>query len=1317
MVRAGLDATRRYPFLVGMKGSRADLMIAALGASMLVGSAASQASAAISDTVECQFVSALPAIILEPGRYCLDRDLLWEESGAAISIASSDVQLDLMGYRVVTTRTGDPTVRGVYGLGDRIEVGGGVIDGFFWSVVIYGQQTVLQDLEVVRSGYAGLIAQGDGAQIRRNRVIDTGRSSGYPEACPECTIPIGIAGGGRDLVIADNVVAGITPVLEAIGISTSDSPGGRVVGNVIANEAPLPATWATWFAATAATDLQVSDNWISGFENGLTFSNTGGSYEGNTFFNLLNKVVCGCPDPLSVLDQGGNRVATGLTPMPVIRAIPTAATDGVGQAEVELRLSAAAPWTVAVDWRTLDAGAIAGIDYLAAEGQITFFPGERGRIVRIPLLPNPARTEEAAFRVELSNPAGAVTDGVGTVTLFAAACGTAPSTSLSFVAEGGSDDLQTDEACPTSAIATEPWISLATAEGGVRVTAAPSTLDATRSGFVHLPSAAIAVTQTGLGAPLPPALLGSPGVVRRIEPRLEWNASERALDYVVEIRDSTGQLIWHGATEAASSCLEAEVGPGACGIIASLSTPVPHDLQPVAWRVRGRNAAGRGEWSEPMLVSFAEPDPLTPALTIVNPSPAFRWTALDDGVEYRIWLEDATGRVLVDAWFGSEFCDAGVCEIASPVVLASGAYSWWVQARAGTALSLFSARGQFELTTPTVMVSDVTVTEGNAGPVNAAFTVTLTPAAEDAVTVAYETADATAVSASDYAVAGGTLTFAAGETSRTVTVTVSGDTIPEANETFFVNLASPSGNAVIGDFQGIGTITDDDALIECPASAPPGGVIPIEVLGGSSATDWLGWYPEGAANSAYTLWAYVLLPRPQTVNMAAPAAPGLYNLRLFAENSLTDVLGSCDIVVTPVPMLRVNDVAVTEGNGGTTHATFTVSLVPAAEGLVTVEYATAAETASSPRDYAFTQGTVTFMAGETSKTVTVAVYGDTRPETDETLFLTLSSPTGAAVIGDALGRGTIVTDDALMSCPASVLPGAPIPVHVFGGITPTYWLGFYPDGAGKTAYSAWAYVPLPRPTIVNLVAPATPGNYDIRFWANNEAALELGACDLVVASLPALSVNDVTVTEGNAGPVNATFTVVLTPAAGGPVTVGYATADGTALSGSDYAGTTGTLTFVPGQTSQTVTVVVDGDTTPEATEAFFLNLSSPTGEAVLGDAQGEGTITNDEPLLTCPIVAEPGGTLAVGAFGGSTMTDWLGLYPKGAADIEYTAWEYVPLPRPTTVNLIAPTTPGNYEIRFWANNTAILQLGACNIVVPPAPTLDAKVGRRRTGAK
>jgi hypothetical protein len=110
---------------------------------------------------------------------------------------------------------------------------------------------------------------------------------------------------------------------------------------------------------------------------------------------------------------------------------------------------------------------------------------------------------------------------------------------------------------------------------------------------------------------------------------------------------------------------------------------------------------------------------------------------------------------------------------------------------------------------PTLSISDASVTEGNAGPVSAVFTVTLSAASGRVVSVTYATADGTASAGTDYISTGGTLTFAPGETTRTLTVTVNGDTLDEPNETFTVNLSN-AVNAAIADGQGVGTIRDDD---------------------------------------------------------------------------------------------------------------------------------------------------------------------------------------------------------------------------------------------------------------------------------------------------------------------------------------------------------------------------------------------------------------------------------------------------------------------------------------------------------------------------
>src|SRR5262249_16012464 len=114
---------------------------------------------------------------------------------------------------------------------------------------------------------------------------------------------------------------------------------------------------------------------------------------------------------------------------------------------------------------------------------------------------------------------------------------------------------------------------------------------------------------------------------------------------------------------------------------------------------------------------------------------------------------------------------------------------------------------------PTLSISDVTVTEGNTGTVNAVFTVTLSAAWSEAVTVHYSTADNTATSAgNDYPTKSGTLTFPPALTTPTITLPVTGDRVAESDESFFVNLDSPTV-ATIADGQGVGTILDDEPRI------------------------------------------------------------------------------------------------------------------------------------------------------------------------------------------------------------------------------------------------------------------------------------------------------------------------------------------------------------------------------------------------------------------------------------------------------------------------------------------------------------------------
>lgn len=111
------------------------------------------------------------------------------------------------------------------------------------------------------------------------------------------------------------------------------------------------------------------------------------------------------------------------------------------------------------------------------------------------------------------------------------------------------------------------------------------------------------------------------------------------------------------------------------------------------------------------------------------------------------------------------------------------------------------------------------MTEGDAGTSNLVFTVTLSPASAQTVTVDYATSDGTATAGSDYTATSGTVTFTPGQTSRTVTVTVLNETLVEPDETVILTLSNPS-NATIGDATGTGTIRTDDTDATAPGWYP-----------------------------------------------------------------------------------------------------------------------------------------------------------------------------------------------------------------------------------------------------------------------------------------------------------------------------------------------------------------------------------------------------------------------------------------------------------------------------------------------------------------
>lgn len=216
-----------------------------------------------------------------------------------------------------------------------------------------------------------------------------------------------------------------------------------------------------------------------------------------------------------------------------------------------------------------------------------------------------------------------------------------------------------------------------------------------------------------------------------------------------------------------------------------------------------------------------------------------------------------------------------------------------------------------------------------------------------------------------------------------------------------------------------------------------------------------------------------------------------------------------------------------------------------------------------------------------------------------------------------------------------------------------------------------------------------------------------------LAPLPSLSINDVSRAEGNAGTTAFIFNVTLTPASASTVTVNYATINGTATAPSDYAATSGTLTFTPGQTTQTVTVQVNGDTTVEPDETFFVSLSNPVS-AMIARAQGVGTILNDDSASS---VSAPNKTVSVAA-GAEALVDVV----AGATGGPFTNATVVSLmPSNAGVASIAGST-GAYSVRFVPAatfaGTAVVSYTLSNASTTSVPaTVTITVGARADAAQ
>jgi hypothetical protein len=351
------------------------------------------------------------------------------------------------------------------------------------------------------------------------------------------------------------------------------------------------------------------------------------------------------------------------------------------------------------------------------------------------------------------------------------------------------------------------------------------------------------------------------------------------------------------------------------------------------------------------------------------------------------------------------------------------------------------------------------VTRAGEAEAKATVTVVLEGGADVPVSVDYSTADGTAIAGSDYAPASGTLTFAPGEAEKTFEVQLLNDQLDEDDETIVVRLSNQTNNVPLSEPSiAVVTIADDDqpptvtvddksvlegnsgltaATFTVRLSEPSGRTTRVQVNtapgSATSGTDFRsvsGQLTLSPGRVSATVTVSVIgdtiaeEDETFTLNLSAPS-----NVTIGRGQAVGTILD--DDSSPPRARFAATQLTVGEGSG---RANVTVMRTGDTSAASTVDVRTVDDTrpircddtvaapgvAFARCDYSTTVQTITFAAGETTKTFSVPIIDDSFVEPNETVQLVLSNPSGATLGAQAVMTLTITSDDA---------PGASNPIN------------------------------------------------------------------------------------------------------------------------------------------------------------------------------------------------------------------------------------------------------------------------------------------------
>nr|WP_261344741.1 Calx-beta domain-containing protein [Gimesia chilikensis] len=560
-------------------------------------------------------------------------------------------------------------------------------------------------------------------------------------------------------------------------------------------------------------------------------------------------------------------------------------------------------------------------------------------------------------------------------------------------------------------------------------------------------------------------------------------------------------------------------------------------------------------------------------------------------------------------------------------------------------------------------IDDVTVDE-DAGSV--LLTVSLDQAAGDTISIDYTTADQSAVTNDDYASQTGTLTFAPGVLTQTISIPIVDSDLVELEESFLVNLSNlqtNGWNVSLTDAQAVVTISDDDqaqltiddisinesegtAEVTVSLDQPVAGEISVH-FETADQTAIAGEDYEGQSGtiafSAGLQTRIISIPLIDT-NLVEPDEQFLINLSQLQNNGYDVILADAQAEVTirddDQAQFTIDDIIVSEADG---TAVLTVSLSHPVTSTVTIDYATADDSALSPEDYQAQTGTLTFLPGVQSQSITIDLINSAPIELDERFLVNLSNiQAGSAdvVIGDHQGEVTIqdneqaqliVSDLTVNEADGTAEVVVTLDQPVSFEVRVNYSLA---DGKAKNSldYQSQSgtliFAPGEQSKTITVALIDNDKVEEIEDFHVNLSGLNIQSDVVIIGRSQAdvsivdddqaqFSITDITVDEA-AGV--ARLYIYLTDTVYANISVDYSTVDQSAVSDSDYLAKSGRLTFTQGQTAKSLTITITNDQIVEGLESFYVQLSNiQANGAQLTFANDSGEVTiedNDEANLT-----------------------------------------------------------------------------------------------------